>query len=264
VPEGKENCPMPTVIPRHVICCIGNWNDLDWIDHILQQPAFASFELDRDFSQLTPDDRMTDSFDASSDRVSPSMSAADRKAIETHTAVAYLLSPPVHREHAIDVSGQALLLTAALLQSEAVAAKGESAGIAHGRTRWLELARQFRHASVTADTIAQGASLYQAWVRRPIEDDEDRSFYSCGMHLLGEPDIEIENSLDLADALEWMDMLGLYLVGDRPARPPQDNETFGFKQYDPGRTIRLQPCTRYATDDFMYNPYGCIRLLPNH
>jgi len=62
---------MPTLVPRHVICCIGNWNTLDWIDHILQQPAFSSFALDRDLSQLTPDDRLTDSFDASSDRVSP-------------------------------------------------------------------------------------------------------------------------------------------------------------------------------------------------
>jgi hypothetical protein len=35
------------------------------------------------------------------------------------------------------------------------------------------------------------------------------------MHLLGKPDAEIEASLDLTDAIEWMDMPGMYLVGDR-------------------------------------------------
>jgi hypothetical protein len=36
------------------------------------------------------------------------------------------------------------------------------------------------------------------------------------MHLLGQRDIEIESSLDPDAAVEWIDLLGLYLVADRP------------------------------------------------
>lgn len=251
---------MPTVIPRNVICVLGNWRDLGEVDGIVQQKGFSGFELDREFSQLSADDRMMDSFDASYDRVSPSMSDEDWNAVRTHSAVAYILSPPIRKEHATDISGRALLLTEALLRGGAVAAKGEGAGIAHGRARWLELAEEFAQAKEDGDTHAAGASLYWAWVRRPIFDDDEGIYYSCGMHLLGKRDAEIEASLELSDALEWMDLLGLYLVGDRPARPLKDGEGFRLKDEGPRRVISFQPCERYEEDDFMFNPYGYIRL----
>jgi hypothetical protein len=75
-----------------------------------------------------------------------------------------VLSPPIRKERAADISGRALLLTAALLQAGGVAAKGEGAGIAHGRARWLELAGKFARARENGDTHAEGASLYWAWV----------------------------------------------------------------------------------------------------
>src|SRR5207302_815691 len=111
-----------------------------------------------------------------------------------------------------------LLLTAALLRGGGIAAKGEGAGIAHGRARWLGLAADFARARKQGDPHAEGASLYGAWVRRPLLAEEEAVYYSCGMHLLGQRDVEIEASLDLTAALEWMDLLGLYLVGDRPTR----------------------------------------------
>ncbi|MFN7890846.1 MAG: hypothetical protein ACK5OC_11190 [Pirellula sp.] len=45
----------------------------------IHQAARDGFELDREFSQLSPDDRMMDSFDASYDRASPSMSKKGRR-----------------------------------------------------------------------------------------------------------------------------------------------------------------------------------------
>lgn len=254
---------MSKVIPRHVICFLGNWRDLDEVDAIVRQEAFSGFELDREFSRLCPDERMMASFEASYDRVSPSMSDEDWNAVRTHGAVAYVLSPPIRKTHAGDVSGRALLLTAALLREGGIAAKGEGAGIAHGRARWLELAEEFRRAREQGDTHTEGATLYWAWVRRPMIDNDAAAYYSCGMHLLGERDVEIETGIDLADALEWIDLLGLYLVGDRPTRPLKDGEGFRPKDEGPRRVMSFRPCERYEEDGFMFNPYGYIRLEPD-
>lgn len=248
------------VIPRNVMCVVGNWRDLDEVDEIIQQKSFSGFELDREFSQLSPDHRMMDSFVASYDRVSPSMSDADWNAVRTHGAVAYVLSPPIINEHAVEISGRALLLTAALLRGGAAAAKCEAAGIAHGRTRWLALADEFSRAKADGDRHGEGASLYWAWVRRPLIDDDDGFYYSCGMHLLGQPDAEIDASLDLTDALQWMDMRGMYLLGDRPTRPLRDGKGFRLNDEGPRRVMRYRPCERYAEDEFIFNPYGYIRL----
>jgi|GEM_PF-579275 len=107
---------MPTVLPRNVICVPGNWRDLDEVDEIVRHESFSGFKLDREFSQLSADHRMMDSFEASYDRVAPSMSDEDWNAVRTHSAVAYVPSPPIINEHAADISGRALLLTAALLR----------------------------------------------------------------------------------------------------------------------------------------------------
>jgi hypothetical protein len=254
---------MAKTLPRHVICVPGNWHDLGEVDAIIRQQSAPGFELDREFSQLAPDSRMRASFDASYVRIRPSMTEEDWQAVQGHTAVAYVLSPPIPKAQAAGISGLALQLTAALLLGGGVAAKGESAGIAHGRARWLELAADFARARKRGDTVAEGASLYWAWVRRPLLSKAEAVYYSCGMHLLGERDIEIESSLALGPALEWTDLLGLYLVGDRPRRPLKDGEGFRLKDAGPRRVMRFSPCKRYEADGFMFNPYGYIRLEPD-
>jgi hypothetical protein len=89
-------------------------------------------------------------------------------------------------------------------------------------------------------------------------DEVEGAYYTCGLHLLGKRDIE--TSLELSDALEWMDLLGLYLVADRPARPLKEGEGFRLKDDGPRRVMRFQCCERYASDEFLFNPYGYIRL----
>lgn len=255
---GKQ--PMSTILPRHVICVLGTWRDLDEVDAVVRQQGVPGFELDREYSQLSPDSRMTSSFEVSYDRVSPSMTDEDWNHVQHHTAVAYVLSPPIPKDQAAAISGIALLLTAALLRQGGIAAKGESAGIAHGRARWLELAADFVRATQQGDAHGAGANLFWAWVRRPLISNQDGVYYTCGMHLLGQPDAEVDSSLDLADALEWLDLLGLYLAGDRPTRPLMDGEGFRLKDDGPRRVMRLRPCERYEEDGFLFNPYGYIRL----
>lgn len=251
---------MATVIPRHVLCVLGRWNNLDAVEGIVRRVGGHGFKLDREFSQLTPDSRMVSAFEASHDRVTPSMTQADWQAVRQHSAVVYVLSPPIQKPQASDISARALLLTAALLKEGGVAAKGESAGIAHGRERWMGLAADCARAEEVADFWNQGMTLYRAWVRRILLDPAEAVFYSCGLHLLGEPDVEIESSLTPGAAIEWIDLLGLYLVADRPERPVKDGEGFRLEDAGPRRVMRVRSCARYARDDFLFNPYGYIRL----
>jgi hypothetical protein len=60
---------------------------------------------------------------------------------------------------AVALSGQALSLTAAILRAGGVAAKGESAGIAHGRNCWLELASNLAHAREKGDAHCRRREL---------------------------------------------------------------------------------------------------------
>jgi hypothetical protein len=166
----------------------------------------------------------------------------------------------VRQNQAEEISGRALLLTAALLQEGGVAAKGESAGIAHGRARWLELCDKDVAAGQAADDHQKATTLYRTWVRRPILDEEEGVYYSCGMHLLGHRDLEIDSALEADAAVQWIDLLGLYLLADKHRRPVKDGEGFRLGESGPRRVMRFRPCLRYASDDFFYNPYGCIRL----
>jgi hypothetical protein len=185
---------------------------------------------------------MLRSFEASYDRFTPSMTAEDWQAVRDHSAVAYVLSPPLRKEQAVEISGRVLFLTAALLQAGGVAAKGEAAGIAHGRARWLELATDYAQAVESGDAHATGAAFYWAWVWRPLLDEDEPLFYSCGMHLLGERDVEIASSLDVEAACEWIDLLGLYLVADRPPRKVRSGAGFRLRDEGPRRIMRFEPC----------------------
>ena len=251
---------MAKILPRHVLCILGQWSELDSVEAIVHQVAGADFELDREYSQLTPDSRMVKAFEVSYDRVSPSMTEEDWQAVPEHSAVAYVLSPPMPKSSAMNISGQALQAIAALLQEGGVAAKGESVGIAHGRDHWLNLAEEYKQALSEDDKHSQGAKLYWAWVRRPLLDNDRSVMYSCGMHLLGHRDVEIDSSLDLDEALEWIDLLGLYLAADDPQRPIKDGEGFRLTDSRPRRITRLHSCERYEPDEFFFNPYGYIRL----
>lgn len=246
------------VLPRHVLCVLGNWKNLDPVETLIAQVAGEGYHLDREYSLLTPDARMPAAFEASYDRVRPTMSDSDWQAVAHHSAVAYILSPPMPKEQAVAISGKMLILIEALFNDGAIAVKAESAGIAHGRERWQRLAKEYRAAVDQGDEHAACSKLFFTWVRRPLEDED--LYHTCGMHLLGERDIEIETSLELSTALKWIDLLGLYLAADRPTRPILDGAGFRLENPGPRRLMRLHDCERYASDDFFFNPYGYIRL----
>ncbi|QIS16435.1 DUF4261 domain-containing protein [Nocardia arthritidis] len=239
------------VYPRHVLCVLGSGLDLDAIESRAEK---AGFELDREFSEAEPDPRMADAFESCLAAVS--FTEADWAAVEDHDTVAYLISRPIFPFVAIDAARWALDLTADLLKSGATAVKNESNGLAHGRDQWLEFADD------AADDDTSDVALYYAWVKRPIVDDD--VYYSCGMHLLGLPDIEIEprDAMDPQELARLIDELALYLLTEERAQEMRDGAGFRLAEDAPRWILRQFPCARYEEDDFYFNPYGYWRLTP--
>ncbi|MCA2225191.1 DUF4261 domain-containing protein [Nonomuraea aurantiaca] len=159
---------------------------------------------------------------------------------------------------------------AALLRSGATAVKNESSGIAHGRDRWLALADQAADltdeglAEVTDEDLA--GALVAAWVKRPIHDGQ--VLYSCGMHLLGAPEVEIEvgaappAKAELPELVAHLDTLAIYLLTDPRAEEIEDGAGFRMTEDAPRWSLRTGPCDRYDEDDLFFNPYGYVRLTP--
>lgn len=243
---------------RFVLCVLGNWSTLDAVQTIAQE---FGFRLDREFSQLQPDGRMRNAFQASYDRVEPCMTDEDWARIDNHSAVAYLLSPPIEPEYAVQTATLALQLIAKLFDHGAVAVKCESSGLAHGRVHWIDLADTLAVANSTDEVHSAALALIKAMVRRPLIDEDDDLYYSCGLHLLGQCDVEIDTGVEPLEAVRWIDMLALYILGDRPSRPLAEGEGFYRSVESPRRVIQYQPCRRYESNDFFYNPASYIRLV---
>ncbi|WP_433469093.1 hypothetical protein [Spirillospora sp. CA-128828] len=247
---------MSEVSPRHVLCVLSSELGLPEMERIAA--GFGGFVLDREYSEEEPDPRMPDAFEAS--LAAASFDEADWAAVESHDTVGYLLSAPMMRELAADTSRRLLAATAALLGSGASAVKNESSGITHGRDRWLALA----DLAAGAENEDLADALVSAWVKRPIYDGQ--VLYSCGMHLLGAPEVEIEAERedltddDLPDLVMHLDALAIYLLTDPRAEEIEDGAGFRMTEDAPRWVLRTGTCDRYDEDDLFFNPYGYVRL----
>jgi len=242
--------------PRHVLCVIGAGLDFDMVASVAAEVGGDGFTLDDEYSQHEPDERMTTSFRAC--LCNATFTDDDWAAVAAHDSVAYVLSPPLTPETSFDAAGRMLAVTAALLRAGATAAKNESSGLTHGRDRWLAIAEA---AAEQADPDVNAGILYQAWVKRPISSGP--LLYSCGMHLLAAPDVEVdrgEREDDLDNWVELIDGLGLYLLTERRALEIRDGEGFRLAEDAPRWILRQRLCYRYEEDDFFFNPYGYWRL----
>jgi hypothetical protein len=239
---------------QHVMCVVGAKFDFDRLGEVVDRIGGPGFEIDAEYLQDEPDPRMVEAFDVSADLVVPSFTQRDQAAVSDHRAVAYVLGPLATGPEAFGASRRMLAVTAALLQEGADAAKSESSGIAHGRERWLHLAAT---AAAATDRAGQAPPLYAAFVRRPLSSG--LVYYSCGLHLLGEADVEI-TAADDDRGLEWMDGLARYLLIESGSTRIRDGDTFGLQADSARRVLRHRDCTRYRDDDLFFNPWGYWRL----
>lgn len=233
--------------PRHVLCFLGKQGGFLKLRNSIMASidSFAKdFEIDDGYSQDDADDRMEGSFGICWDRVHPlAWKASDEQAVLDHGCVVYVLGPPMNANVAVDLSAIALRLVAQTLENGAIAAKGESAGVAHGVARW----RQLGHDAERAKGRVELAGICRlALAKRPIADEECLS--SVGFHLVGLPEVFV--SRDLSD-----DELELASIIDR----------FADEMFEKGLEPTLarsggerRPVEDYEEDDFKHNPYGAV------
>jgi hypothetical protein len=231
--------------PRHVVCILNN--DQDVIRNLCKE--YPGFEYDEEYSHGHFQEGMSTAFAASMECLIPSFVLEDQESIYKHTAVNYVLSPKMQKEDAVDISHKMLSFVAEAFELGALAVKGESSGIAHGKLRWLELSERSK------EPENQLSSLYRAWVRLPLSDES--KLYSVGMHLIGMKDVEINNC---DSAIDDLDMFLLYLVVDRAEPNIKNGQTFSEDNESMLYTINGIDCNQYESDDFFYNPYGLWSL----
>ncbi|GAA3112398.1 hypothetical protein [Streptosporangium carneum] len=277
------------VLPRHALCALGSGLDLRTVEEVVARAGGPGFVVDRDAFLSVHDPRMSRAFAAC--LTDGSFAESDEEAVRRHDSVVYVLSPPmpqhlgfnprrhvmIGEEHGyklpggawsevLDISRRTLAVAGALLRSGATAVKTESSGLTHGRDRWLFLADR---AAEATDWMELAVVLFDAWVKRPISSAN--LLRSCGMHLLGAPDVELEadwpdprrpSGRQIGDAVELMDNLALYLLTEDRALMIFDGEGFRLSADGPRWVLRRHPCDD-DEESFFYNPYGYWRLTPD-
>jgi hypothetical protein len=232
---------------RHVLCFLGPTDSFSQLARSFESAIdeYAhQFEIDWTYSQNTSDSRMPDSFDVSWDRVNPNaVTEEDARAVREHGCVIYVLGPLMNTENAVEISALALRLVIHALNSGATAAKGESAGVAHGVKRWRQMAS---NAEQSAEPVDLARACRLAFAKRPLADG--KFLCSLGFHLVGLPEVYVPTALSNDD-------LALSSMIDGVA---DDLFRLGTVETLSRHGAILLPVVEYDEDDFKYNPYGAI------
>ena len=243
-------------LPKIVLCAVGG-NAFAERATALLEAAGVEHEV------RGPDPRMVVAFEASAMGLAPSFGSADRARVAGHRRVVYALSPNFVAGDALATSARFLELGTRLLDAcGGDGLKCESSGIAHGRDRWLELGAQLRE---RPDDLGL-AALVRAFVQFPIGEDD--VYWSCGMHLLGRPDMiaapeVLGSGAGVQEIAALFDAFAHYLVCEcGEHRHFASGATFRLSAEDPRLRVTWEPCTGYDEDEFFFNPFGRWRFAP--
>ena len=256
-------------LPKIVMCLLGHLDSKPELEEMLIQA-----NVDYEFGER--DARMEAAFKGVEFGTRPSLKREDFEQIADHSVVLYILSAGYPKASAFRASAWFLLFACKLLEAGAVALKCESSGIAHSRARWLALAdtckRNFSSQPERdlGDAVAGlYTSLFDAYVQYPIASKKD--YWSCGMHLLGRPDVIIsiavvEKALEqsdspVADVAYLFNAFCLYILGDSSESHFESGGTFHPDSEFPSFKVVWEECEGYPEDDLYFNPYGRWRFV---
>jgi len=251
-------------LPKLILCLPGKDDFGAKCASILQKAG-----LEYEFRERDP--RMAKAFAASRCSVRRSLSDEDVEAIAQHTTVLYVLSDNFTFVEAAATSRAFLKLGCELLDAGALGVKCEASGIAHSPSFWRKLAGDAAKSGdiKTRPNLDFWWAAYVGYVQLPIQSNTD--FYSCGMHVLGQPDMIVSLSLisegivdkNLAayEAVELFDGFGLYLLAECDERGFTSGHTFRLNADSKRYRVLWEQCTGYDKDEFFYNPYGRWRFV---
>jgi hypothetical protein len=142
-----------------------------------------------------------------------------------------------------------------LLRAGGVAMKCESSGIAHRSAWWEKLAER----AFGPDVAQRWSGLFDAFVQYPIQSDPD--LYTCGLHLLGKPDLIVATELmPVKEAVILFRVFAMYLLAECPEGAFGSGHTFSLNSDAPKYHVLWEACTGYDEDDFFFNPFGRWRF----
>jgi hypothetical protein len=250
------------MLPRIVLCVLG---DERFPTRAAEAVPKAGIELEAG----PADPRMLGAFRASASPWEKPLSPLEIAVIAGHRSVVYLVGPAMTAADAPVVALDFLALAAKLFEAGAIAIKSESSGIAHGNGRWLELARTAAETGVDLDArYRRSSALFGAFVQFPIASED--SYYTCGMHLLGQPDLivgietaeRLWGAKAMARSAELFNALALFLLAECPPGTFGHRHRFSTATGAPSFLVLWEECSSYDEDDLFFNPFGFWRLQP--
>jgi hypothetical protein len=256
-------------LPKIVMCLLAHLDSQPELEEMLVEA-----KVDYEFGER--DARMESAFLNVESSARPSLKRDDLEQIADHSLVLYILSNGYPKASAFRASAWFLLFGCKLLEAGCVAMKCESSGIAHSKARWQSIAdvcrRNFsKDPDRDFDDAVAGlyTALFEAYVQYPIASKTN--YWSCGMHLLGHPDVII--SIDLVDkALAHSDSpvtdvaylisaFCFYILGGSSETHFESGGTFHADSEFPNFKVIWEECEGYPDDDIHFNPYGRWRFV---
>jgi len=185
-------------------------------------------------------------------------------AVSQHRKVVYLSSKIESAYKAPETAAKAVKIAASVAQAVDSPLKSDSYGIAHSKASVAEIAEQLE----TERSVEFWAALFQTFVQYPISSDDD--FYTCGMHVLGRPDVIISDSLletilvgnpaKVQAAAFLFSSFCLYLLIECNEIRFSSGHTFRPAEDWPPIRVKWEPCGTYEPEALYHNPYGMWRF----
>ena len=251
-------------LPKLVLCIVGDQGFESRSRSILDE-AGVEYEF------RPPDSRMVTAFRASQRGLRSSLHEQNFNAIAHHQSVLYFLSNNFTAQKAASVALAFLRLGHKLLsEAGGIAIKCESSGVAHSRHEWerLAIAAESSHSVFTGpSSTAFWVAALTAYVQVPIESDTD--FYTCGLHLLGIPDLTMNREVMIGTEAKdqngtaqahFFEDFALYLLAECVHGQFAPGHTFRADAAQNNLKATWEECTLYEEDDFFHNPFGIWRF----
>lgn len=256
-------------LPKIIMCVPVLNDDAQKLETIVKEEG-VEYEL------VARDERLADSFKSADSPTQPSLTDHDIELINEHTSVLYFLGKNMTASQSAAIATDMMQVGKRLLEAGGVAIKCESSGLSHSKRRWLELTARLERGlaagAESAPAVDYWLGLFLAYVQLPIRFGDD--LYSCGMHLLGKPDM-VATSAQMKEAMsqcgsqatpihetiKLFDEFALYILAECPEGTFGNGHTFSVEADAPKFVAAWEKCTDYEESDFFFNPFGRWRFL---